>query len=151
MVADLSQRKGKISGCFKNSTSVVLQQCQVGNAHLSIKILLTLKELSKHFNTTPEPFLWNLFHFELLQNNRSAVFETTIRIRLSFVCHKSATTLQIDSYKVLNSKLRTDLCNCVKTEVIKSTAAPQQPNKRGTIFFETPCITLQVETTGTLE
>ena len=28
MVADLSQRKGKISGCFKNSTSTVNQQCQ---------------------------------------------------------------------------------------------------------------------------
>ena len=27
MVADLSQRKGEISGCFKNSTSIVLQQC----------------------------------------------------------------------------------------------------------------------------
>ena len=26
--ADLWQRKDKISGCFKNSTSVVLQQCQ---------------------------------------------------------------------------------------------------------------------------
>ena len=28
MVADLWQRKGKIIGCFKNSTSIVLQQCQ---------------------------------------------------------------------------------------------------------------------------
>ena len=28
MVADLWQRKGKIGGCFKNRTSVVLQQCQ---------------------------------------------------------------------------------------------------------------------------
>ena len=28
VVADLRQRKGKISGCFKNSTSIVLQQCQ---------------------------------------------------------------------------------------------------------------------------
>ena len=29
LVADLWQRKGKISGCFKNSTSIVLQQHQV--------------------------------------------------------------------------------------------------------------------------
>ena len=28
VVADLWKRKGKISGCFKNSTSVFLQQCQ---------------------------------------------------------------------------------------------------------------------------
>ena len=28
VVADLWQRKDKISGCFKNSTSIVLQQCQ---------------------------------------------------------------------------------------------------------------------------
>ena len=28
VVADLWQRRGKISGCFKNSTSVVLQECQ---------------------------------------------------------------------------------------------------------------------------
>ena len=28
VVADLWQRKGKISGCFQNSTSAVLQHCQ---------------------------------------------------------------------------------------------------------------------------
>ena len=28
MVAGLWQRKGKVSGCFKNNTSIVLQQCQ---------------------------------------------------------------------------------------------------------------------------
>ena len=28
VVADLWQRKGKISGCFKNSTFVVLEQCR---------------------------------------------------------------------------------------------------------------------------
>ena len=28
VVADLWQRKGKISGCFKNSTSTVLPRCQ---------------------------------------------------------------------------------------------------------------------------
>ena len=30
-VTDLRQRKGKISGRFKNSTSIVLQQCQNSN------------------------------------------------------------------------------------------------------------------------
>ena len=38
MVADLWQRKVKICGCFKNSTSIVLQQCQ--------KIMNSMKGLS---------------------------------------------------------------------------------------------------------
>ena len=60
---------------------------------------------------------------------------------LSFLCHKSATTCQIDSYKVSNSKLKSDLCNCVKTEIIESTAPPQYLHKRGTVFLGTPCFT----------
>ena len=32
--------------------------------------------------------------------------------------HKSATTCQIDSNKVSNSKLKHDLCSCVKSEII---------------------------------
>ena len=54
---------------------------------------------------------------------------------LAVLCHKSATTSQIDSYKVSNSKLRPDLCNCVKKAGIESTAPPQQPYKRGSIFL----------------
>ena len=53
---------------------------------------------------------------------------------LPFLCHKSATTCQIDSYEVSNSKLRLDLCNCVKTEMIESTAPPQYLYKRSTLF-----------------
>ena len=49
-----------------------------------------------------------------------------------FLCHKSATTCQIDSNKVSTSKLKPDLCNCVKIQIIQSTAPPQQPNKRDT-------------------
>ena len=56
---------------------------------------------------------------------------------LPFLCRKSATTSQIDSYKVLNSKLKPDLCNCLKLEMIESTAPPQQPHKRGIIFWDT--------------
>ena len=59
---------------------------------------------------------------------------------LLFLCHKSATTCQIDSYKVSNSKLKPDLCNCVKTEMIEYTAPSQQPDKRGTIVVGTPSI-----------
>ena len=57
---------------------------------------------------------------------------------LPFLCHKSATTCPIDSFKVSNSKLNPDLCNCVKTEMIESIAPPQQPHKRGTIFLGHP-------------
>ena len=54
---------------------------------------------------------------------------------LPFFYHKSAATCQIDPYKVSNSKLKPNLCNCVKTEVIESMAPPQQPHKQGTILF----------------
>ena len=41
---------------------------------------------------------------------------------LPFLCHKTATAFQIDSKKVSNSKLKLDLCNCVKIEMIESAA-----------------------------
>ena len=41
---------------------------------------------------------------------------------LPFLRHKSATTCQIDSNKVSNSKLKLDLC---KSEIIESTAPPK--------------------------
>ena len=43
---------------------------------------------------------------------------------LPFLCHRSAATCQIDSNKVSNSKLKPDLCNYVKTDIIESTAPP---------------------------
>ena len=46
-------------------------------------------------------------------------------LTLLFLHPKSATTCQIDSYTVSNFKLKPDLCNCVKTEIIESTASPQ--------------------------
>ena len=64
---------------------------------------------------------------------------------LPFLCHKSATTSQIDSYKVSNSKLKPDLCNCAETEIIESRAPPQQKHKRGTIFLGHPVVS-QTET-----
>ena len=57
---------------------------------------------------------------------------------LPFLCHKSATTCQIDSYKVSNSKLKPDLCNCVKAEMIEFTAPPKQPHKQGASFLGHP-------------
>ena len=59
-------------------------------------------------------------------------------LTLHFLCHKSATTCQIDSNKVSNSKLNLDLCNCINNEITESIAPPQQPHKRRTIFV-TPC------------
>ena len=44
---------------------------------------------------------------------------------LPFLCHKSATTCQIDLNKVSNSKLKFDLRSCVKIEIIESIAPPQ--------------------------
>ena len=44
---------------------------------------------------------------------------------LPFLSHKSATTCQIDSYKVSNSTLKPDLSNCLKTEMIESNAPAQ--------------------------
>ena len=55
-----------------------------------------------------------------------------------FLYHKSATTCQIDSYKVSNSKLKSDLCNYVEIEVIDFIAPPQQPHKLAH-FFWMPC------------
>ena len=52
-----------------------------------------------------------------------------------------ATTEQIDFNKVSNSTLKTEVCNCVKTEIIydSSTAA----SRIGHDFFETPCRTVR--------
>ena len=44
---------------------------------------------------------------------------------LPSVCHKSVTNCQIGSNNVSNSKLKPDLCNCVKSEMIEAIAPPQ--------------------------
>ena len=44
---------------------------------------------------------------------------------MPFLCHKSATNCQIDLYKVSNSNLKLDLCNCAKFKIIESIAPPQ--------------------------
>ena len=56
---------------------------------------------------------------------------------LPFLCHKSATTCQIDPNKVSNSKLKPELCKYVKTEMIDSRAPPQQ-QQTGYNFVWTP-------------
>ena len=59
---------------------------------------------------------------------------------LPFLCHRSATTCQIDSNKVSKPKLKLALSNptVYKTEIIESTAPAQQPRKRSAIFWDTP-------------
>ena len=39
---------------------------------------------------------------------------------LSFLCHNSEITCQIDSYEASNSKLNPDLCNCVEIVITES-------------------------------
>ena len=54
---------------------------------------------------------------------------------LPFLCHKSATTCQIDPNRVANSKLNHDLSNCVKLEIIESTAPSHSNNANGAQMF----------------
>ena len=63
----------------------------------------------------------------LLENNRSAMFEASFEATtyLPFLCHKSVAACQIDSYKVSDSKLRLELCNYAKFEIMESTAPSQ--------------------------
>ena len=44
---------------------------------------------------------------------------------LLFLCCKSTTIYQIESYKVSNSKLKPELSNCSKTEMTESAAVQQ--------------------------
>ena len=72
------------------------------------------------------------FILTLLENNSSAVFEATIHF---------ATTCQIDSYKVSNSKLKPDLWNrakCVKIEIIDLKLLHSR-HKNGARFFGASC------------
>ena len=57
---------------------------------------------------------------------------------LPFLYHRLATACQIYSNKVSNSTLKADLCNCIKIEIIESTAPLWQQHKRGTIFSGHP-------------
>ena len=65
------------------------------------------------------PFFDNLLHFDIA--GQQEVLFLKQPLISPFLDHKSATTCQIDSYKVSNSKLKPDLCNCVKSEIIEFT------------------------------
>ena len=89
MVADLWQRNGKISGCFKNSASIVLQQqqnkisFQRKGSGVVLKFLLNLstfcpsKSVVKTLIGCQNPFFENLLYFDIAGEQRSAVFEET--------------------------------------------------------------------------
>ena len=107
MVADLQQRKDKVSGCFKNDTSVVLHQCQnqvnfqikgssinrvkifaksfEGLAVLSIhkRAFYFLKKVVKIQCDARTLSLKIYFILALLADNRSAVFEATTNFAFS--------------------------------------------------------------------
>ena len=48
MVADLWQRKGKISGCFKSSTPIVPKQCQ-NELSFQSRVLATYQDFAESF------------------------------------------------------------------------------------------------------
>ena len=54
---------------------------------------------------------------------------------LPFLCHKSATTCQIESCKVSHSKLKPDLCSCVKAEITERMAQYRSSHTNGTQFL----------------
>ena len=87
------REKANISGCFENSTSIVLQAKFPRNGSISVlKFLLhslkgyqcflfqrehclSFKKCSEHLNTMPESFfLRTCFILKLLENKRSAGF-----------------------------------------------------------------------------
>ena len=55
-------------------------------------------------------------------------------LTLHLLCHKSATTFQIDSYNASSVNLKPDLYSPVRTGMTESIAPPQQPNKRDRFF-----------------
>ena len=62
------------------------------------------------------PFFENILYFDIAGSTIEVLFLKQPLI-LPFLCHKSATTCKIGSNKVSNSKLKSDLCNCVKIEI----------------------------------
>ena len=100
------------------------------------KALMTpLNKLTRVLKRHQNNIFGNLLDFLTLL---SAVFEATTYCILQVFYHETATACQIDSNKVSNLKSKPDLRDCVKNETIESTAPPQQPNKRGKIFWGYP-------------
>ena len=84
---------------------------------------LSFKNAVRLFIRSQSPSFENYF---ILNNWRTVeVLFLKQPLILPFLCHNSATTCQIDSYKVSNSKLKADLCSSVKIKTIESTAPPQ--------------------------
>ena len=62
-------------------------------------------------------------------------------LSLPSFCHKLATTCQIDSNLISNSKLKLDKYNFTKIEISESTAPPPKPYKRSANFLGHPVYT----------
>ena len=65
--------------------------------------------------------------FTLLETNWGIALKQPFNF--PFLSHKSATASQIYSNAISNSKPMLDLCNCVNSEAISTTASPMQPHK----------------------
>ena len=81
------------------------------------------------------PFFEDFLYFDIASKQQKRVLFLKQRQIFPFLCHKSATMCQRDSNEASNSKLKPDLCNCVKIETIVSTAPPQLTQKRDTIIL----------------
>ena len=112
MVADLWQGKRRITGCFKNRTSVILQQCQnkvslqrkdssivskfLRNLLKGLQHFLVLRDnflpfkCCENFNTMPKTLSLKIyFILTLLENDRSAVLKQPLILTLTigrFTC-----------------------------------------------------------------
>ena len=148
MVADSWLRKGKTSCCFKNSTSVVLQQCKnkvvfkerallwhrikiFTTFFKSLKVLSTeektlptFKKNQQTSNMTLEPFLWKVTSFLHCWRTKEVLFLKQPLI-WPFFRYQSAAKCLTDPYKVSNPKLKPDLCNCANSEITESKYPPQ--------------------------
>ena len=54
-----------------------------------------------------------------------------------FLCNKSATNCQIDSNEVSKFKLKSDLCNCVKIEVLNLQLLHSSHTNGAQLFWDT--------------
>ena len=93
-----------------------------------------LKNLVKLLIRYQNTFFENLFILTLLVNNRSAVLEANTNFPFFSAINQQPRVRM--TKQVSNSKLKLDLCNCVKTEIIESTAPPQSPHKRRAVFWD---------------
>ena len=78
-----------------------------------------------------EEFEWSVFVW-------TGIFWKTLLVwtRIFLKTDKKDAFSKISGYVWTRPKLKPNLCNCLKTDIIESMAHPQQLHKRGTIFWD---------------